>query len=377
MHDPQPYAARILRTQFLPFLAAILVLPELSHPQEEPLPSPSQTVLVVTGEAEAFAGNESVGRIPPGSVLKYSKESGQWLLIPRRKGWLDRKHVVALERAIPFLDQKIKESSEPQLFHHRGIAHAELGNLAAAQSDLEQAIRLGLKDPGVYINRGTIRQRQADVAAAIADYTQALELDPRNARAYDARAGARAELGQLEASLADSNEAVRLDPQFAEAFNNRGVTHRLQGDYAAALADYTQAIEIYAGYAAALANRGYARKQLGEFAAAIEDYEKAIRLEPDAPGAHNDLAWLLATCRDETFRDAARALELASRACELTQHANADYLDTLAAAQAAGGSFDEAAATAEKALALVAEAGKPPISERLALYRAGQAFYEK
>jgi tetratricopeptide (TPR) repeat protein len=202
-------------------------------------------------------------------------------------------------------------------------------------------------------------------------------MDSQSARAYDARASAKAEQGQLEESLADSTEAVRLDPQFAEAFNNRGVTHRLKGDFASALADYSQAIEIYGGYAAALANRGYARKQLGEFAAAIEDYEKAIRQDPDAPGAHNDLAWLLATCRDESFRDAPRALELASRACDLTEHANADYLDTLAAAQAAGGQFDSAVGTAEKALALAAEAGKPSISERLALYRAGHAFQEK
>ena len=345
--------------------------------EEPPLLSASRTVIVVTDEAEARAGTESMGKVPPGSVLHYSKENGQWLLIPRYRGWLDREHVVAIERAVAYFDAIVAKTPTPQAYHHRGIAHLQLGKLAAALRDFEQAILLGLKEPGVYINRGAAHQRGGQVAEAIADYTRAIELDPNSARAWDNRSSARAALGQLDESLADSDAAIRIDPKFAEAYNNRGVTRRLKGDYSAAIEDYSQAIELFPDYAAAIANRGYARKQLREYGAAIEDYEQALRLEPDAPGAINDLAWLLATCGDAQFRDPPRAVELAARACELTQHQSADLLDTLAAAHAAAGDFDAAVSRAEQALARSGANPPPALAERLALYRLRQAYREE
>ena len=196
------------------------------------------------------------------------------------------------------------------------------------------------------------------------------------ARAYDNRAGALSELGQLDASLQDSNEAVRLSPKFAEAYNNRGVTWRLKGDYQQALADYSQAIELYESYAAAFANRGYVHKQLGQIADAIADYERAIELDPAGPGAHNDLAWLLATSADDSVRDGDRAQELAAKACQLTGDKNADYLDTLAAALAAQGEFAEAAARAEAAIALAADDSRGAIQQRLVLYQSEQPYVE-
>jgi tetratricopeptide (TPR) repeat protein len=350
-----------------------------AQPEKEqpPLLSASRTVIVVTDQAEAFAGNESVGKIPPGSVLKYSKENGQWLLIPRYRGWLDREHVVAIERAVAFFDAIVAKTPTAQAHHHRGIAYAQLGQMEPARRDFEQAIQLGLKEPGVYINRGAVLQRGGKIAEAIADYTRAIELDPNSARAYDNRSSARAALGQLDESLADSDAAIRIDPAFAEAYNNRGVTRRMKGDYAAAIEDYSQAIELFPDYAAAFANRGYARKQLREFGATIEDYEKALRIEPDSPGAGNDLAWLLATCGDAQFRDPPRAVELATRACDLTQHQSADLLDTLAAAHAAAGDFDAAVSRAEQALARAGANPPPALAERLALYRTRQAYREE
>ncbi|MBL8849745.1 MAG: tetratricopeptide repeat protein [Planctomycetaceae bacterium] len=342
----------------------------------EPLLSASRTVIVVSSKAEAFAGNESVGKIPSGSVLRYSEENGPWLLIPRYGGWLNREEVVALERAVEYFSGIIAREPAPQAFHHRGIAQMSVGAYDAAIDDFTRAITQGLKDPGVYINRGVARQRLGNLQAAVEDFTGAIQLDPNSARAYDNRAGALAELGQFDASLADSDEALRISPSFAEAFNNRGVTWRMKGDDQQALVDYTQAIELYEGYAAAYANRGYIHKRLGDLPLAISDYEKAIELDAAAHGACNDLAWLLATSADDSVRNGTRAVELATRACELTRDRNADYLDTLAAALAETGDFASAAAKAEAALALAPEAARGPIQQRLALYQAQQPFRE-
>jgi len=377
----------LFRKSFLVFVAGLVCLTHLiapigsvaaqAEPAEQPPLSATRTVMVVTDQAEAFAGNESVAKLPPGSLLKYSKENGQWLLIPRYRGWLDREHVVAIERAVAYFDAIVAKTPTAQAYHHRGIAQLQLGDLDAALRDFDHALQLGLKEPGIYINRGAVHQRGGKMAEAIADYTRALELDPNNARAFDNRSSARAALGQLDESLADSDAAIRIDPKFAEAFNNRGVTRRLKGEYAAAIDDYSHAIEIFPDYAAAFANRGYARKQLREYAAAIEDYEQALRLEPDAHGACNDLAWLLATCGDAQFRDPQRAVQLATHACELTHDQSADLLDTLAAAHAAAGDFNAAVSRGEQALARAGATPPPALTERLALYRARQAYQEQ
>ncbi len=339
--------------------------------------SASRTVLVIAGDAQVFLGNKSVARVPPGTVLQYSKESGPWLLVPRHKAWLKRDQAVPIEGAVRHFDELIQKRPTPQAYHHRGIARLALRDPRGALADFNQAIVAGLKEPGVHVNRGVAHERAGDLQAALKDYSQAIELDPANVRAYDNRSGVLAALGQYDASLADSNRAIDIDPDFAEAWNNAGVTRRLKREYPKAVANYTRAIEIDPEYAAAFANRGFAQKQLGRFAEAVADYREAIRLDPDAPGAHNDFAWLLAVCRDEGFRDAKAAVEHAQRACEITEFKTADSLDTLAAALAASGDFERAAEFARKARDLASEEGRPAIERRLALYESAQAYREE
>jgi hypothetical protein len=57
----------------------------------------------------------------------------------------------------------------------------------------------------------------------------------------------------------------------------------------------------------------------------------------------------------ETFCDAAKAVESAKRACELSGWKNARYLATLAAANSEASDFDAAAHNQERALDLLTE----------------------
>ena len=80
-----------------------------------------------------------------------------------------------------------------------------------------------------------------------------------------------------------------------------------------------------------------------DFAKAIAEFNDAIRLEPRFAAAYNGRAWLWATCTDAKFRDAAKAVESARKACELSSGSRkAVFLDTLAAAYAEAGNFEDA-----------------------------------
>jgi len=96
------------------------------------------------------------------------------------------------------------------------------------------------------------------------------------------------------------------------------------------------------------------------------------------PEVYNTLAWLLATSTQDALRNAQRAKELALTACELTRYQEPNFVDTLAAAHAEAGEFEEAQRLQKKVLespAFDKRFGKEA-RDRLALYAAGRPYRE-
>jgi tetratricopeptide (TPR) repeat protein len=131
--------------------------------------------------------------------------------------------------------------------------------------------------------------------------------------------------------------------------------------------------DIHAHFAAALA-------QLGRFSEAVSHYREAIRLKPDFAELYNNLAWILATCRDNQVRDGKEAIRLARRACELAGENEPVVYGTLAAALAEAGEFEEAKKVAAQAISLAERKGLTQVAEKnrelLKLYEIDQPFHE-
>src|SRR5262249_53674769 len=137
--------------------------------------------------------------------------------------------------------------------------------------------------------------------------------------------------GDLDGAIACYRQALRLDPQFALAHTNLGAALKDKGDLNGAIACHRRALRLDPRFARAHINLGAALWAQGNRDVAIAYYRQALRLDPKDARTHNFLAWLLAVGPDG-LRDGKRAVEHATRACELTAWKDAIFIDTLAAA---------------------------------------------
>ena len=225
---------------------------------------------------------------------------------------------------------------------NRGVSRASLGDTKGALADFDAVIHLNSNYANAWYNRGQLKYDQGDVTGALDDYNQAIQLHPNDASFYDSRGHANYRLGQFREALADYNRAVQLDPEDANALVNRGDAYREQGLYGAA----------------------------------ASDYRDAIRVNPKFGRAYLMTAWLMATCPDQRYRDTEKAITAAQHAIELDGDKDCRYLDTLAAALASAGKFDDAKTTLNKALPGAPIKEVSHMRQRLELYESGRAYRE-
>lgn len=188
-------------------------------------------------------------------------------------------------------------------------------------------------------------------------------------------------------SLTLAGHALKVTKNNDIMHNSYGCALFEQGKSDEALFHFNRALQINPHNLLAQGNMGKVYTNIGAVYAqrrqsdlAIKYLSEAARLRPDDPDILNNLAWVLATTKDDKLRNPADAAKFATKACELSKYSQPEYLDTLAAAYAAAGNFQEAVTTAEKASALAVSfsqtelAGK--IQKQLELYKANTPYRE-
>jgi tetratricopeptide (TPR) repeat protein len=237
--------------------------------------------------------------------------------------------------------ESLPDEYHPGLYLCRGMAHAAQQEHDEALADFERSLRLQ-ETPGGHSSRGVSLVEQGRYDEAVAAFTQALRLDPGDAELYNHRGLAHLRAGRTAEGIRDFERALHQSPNQARAAVNLAILQQSEGNHDKAIDLCRRALERDPGCIAALVVRGLSHARRGDYASAVRDYREALRLDPRHANALNNLAWVEATCPDATFRDGRKALEQATRACELTGWKVPAYLGTLAAACAEIGDFTTA-----------------------------------
>lgn len=226
------------------------------------------------------------------------------------------------------------------------VALAQSGAFAEARNEFEAALKIDPSDWESITGLGNVLLSSGHPEEALKHYQAALRLHPNDDRA-------RYDLGCALASLHRTSEAETAfraastaNPAFAPASAKLAEILLARGDHAAAIATLRR-------------TRQHARD----------------------PGIDNELAWELATAPDASLRNAIEALAIAERLDRETRSSDAGVLDTLGAALAENGRFDDAARAVERSIALSREAGAPAevlreLEARRDLYKSRRAFHQ-
>ena len=284
-----------------------------------------------------------------------------------------------VQEAIGHFEQALRIKPDYAVAHDNlGSALAREGRLqeAVEQFDLALHIQRDLSD--ARYNMGRALLQMGKLPEAIEHYEQALQLNPNDAEAHFDLGNALAALGKMPEAVQHWTQAVQINPNYAEARNNLGAVLAQAGRFPEAIEQLEQVLRITPNDVEVHCNLGNALVVSGRPREAIQHYEQALHIEPDYPAAQNNLARLLATLAPAEGGDPVRAVALAQRLCERTSNRVAAYLDTLGLAYASVGRFNDAIASAQKAIQLARSTGQQQavseIEAHLQLYRNGQAY---
>jgi tetratricopeptide (TPR) repeat protein len=219
--------------------------------------------------------------------------------------------------------------------------------LDEAIKDLNKGLRLNPTTNfalPAYNLRAAIYSRKGEFDKAINDWNEVLRLSPTSAKALTERGQAYALTKQYEKAVQDYSDVIRLDPQNPNvvAYTGRAFSYSKMSEFGKAINDWNEVLQLNPTNAETLQLRGKDYSKTGQFDKAAQDFREAIRLDPQYATAYNNLAWLRATCPSEEMRNGKEAVELATKACELTNWKKSGMIDTLAAAFAEAGDFEKA-----------------------------------
>ena len=293
-----------------------------------------------------------------------------------------------------------------------GTALNELGQHDEAAGYFRTAMNAAPGNPNPIFNLGNTFLNQNDFEAAANVYAKVLRVAPTHPRVRNNFAIALQSMGRPEAAVKLLREQLELNPEDARVHYNLGVSLLELEQLDDAVGSLRRAAALAPNFIPAQEDLGEALRQMGSRDESRELLEGVLKADPKAQLARYSLALLavdqrrwreaetylrrlfgqaldyLGPLNGEAWRRATRAdkkdprgaLFLAELGVAIYPDQSPELLDTLAAALAANGRFDDAVHAVEQAIAVARLTGKSEYLEafgrRRDLYTAGEKFIE-
>jgi protein O-mannosyl-transferase len=267
------------------------------------------------------------------------------------------------------------------------MAHNNLGIVLFEKGELDDAIahyRMTLQmQPNFWdanYNLGSALLGKGQVDEAILYCDKAVAMEPNDPDAQVALANALLQKKRIDDAIVHYQKAVAIRPDYFLA--RYGLSHALleKGEFDAAIEHCRAALLVRPNDPDCHTILAISLDEKGQPGEAIQHYEKALEISPQSVSALNNLAWLLATCSNASFRNGIMASQLAQQADQLSRGTNPLVLRTLAAAYGETGQFEKALETARAAMQFARMQGDTSLAgtlqQEIALYELALPYRE-
>lgn len=200
---------------------------------------------------------------------------------------------------------------------------------------------------------------------------QAMQNQPQDARQQFLGGVLLSEFGLREQAAQALEYVLKLDPTFAEAHYELGLYEQSRGDMAAARRHWEAAIAAHPAYEDPRLELTRVLLRNREYGPAAKLLREGVAALPGSDSFAIALAWILATCPDDTLRNGSEAVQLARRVAEHYAYAEPAPLDTLAAACAEVGAWDDACRFAAAAAQAAEQKGQASLATEIRARLAG------
>jgi len=250
----------------------------------------------------------------------------------------------------------------------------------AAEPHLRAAVKLNPEDRDAHLDLASALRRLHRPAEGVEHMRVALAIDP-------SLPGLRTDLGRMLAEIPRYNEAAEqleaaiLTEPSTRAWLSLGLVYSRLNRHNKAIAAFEELLASNPDDAAASGALGHELGRAGRYHEALRQLHHSLELDPKLSASQVSLAWVLATCPDDSIRDGDQALRIAQQLNRRTKFKNAEFLDAYAAALAEQGLFGDALEYGDKAVAAARASNRDDlaseISRRVDLYRQRQPYRGK